>query len=170
MVSADNIASRLTCAKPPLTAQFFLEETRMLRLLHCLILAAALALPSLARAEGYLALKPEKLPDLVVGLGETGYGVSQKDYALVTGKAYRLKLKSTGQKECAWAAPELANYIWLRKIEVNNVEIKASHVYEIEMEREGEAELFFVPIRPGEYAWACKGLEGKGMAGKFVVK
>src|SRR5262245_26498259 len=142
---------------------------RMIRL-QCLILAAAIAVPSLAWAEGYLAQKPELLPDLVLGLGETGYGVSQKDYPLVTGKAYRLKLKSTGQKECAWEAPTFANYIWLRKVEVNNVEIKASHVYEIEMEREGEAEIFFVPIRPGEYAWACRGLEAKGMAGKFVVK
>jgi hypothetical protein len=138
--------------------------------LQSLALVAAVAFPGLAGAEGYLALKPEKLPDLVLGLGEAGYGVSQKDYALVTGKAYRLKLKSTGQKECAWVAPELANSIWLRKVEVSGVEIKASHVYEIEMEREGEAELFFVPIRPGEYAWGCKGLEGKGLAGKFVVK
>jgi hypothetical protein len=141
----------------------------MCRLL-AMLLAAAIALPGLAGAEGYLALKPETLPDLEVGLGESGYGVSQKDYALVTGKAYRLKLKSTGQKECAWAAPEFANYIWLRKVEVNSVEIKATNVYEIEMEREGEAELFFVPIRPGEYPWGCRGLEGKGLAGKFVVK
>jgi hypothetical protein len=129
-----------------------------------------IAAPGLALAEGYLAQRPEKLPDMVLGLGEAGYGVSQKDFALVTGKAYRLKIKSTGQKECAWQAPEFANFIWLRKVEVNKVEIKASHVYEIEMEREGEAEIFFVPIRPGEYAWGCKGLEGKGMAGKFIVK
>jgi hypothetical protein len=135
-----------------------------------LILVAAMALPGLAGAEGYLAQKPERLPDLELGLGETGYGVSHKDYALTTGKAYRLKIKSTGQKECAWAAPEFANTIWLRKVEVAHVEVKASHVYEIEMEREGEAELFFVPIRPGEYAWGCRGLEAKGMAGKFIVK
>jgi hypothetical protein len=141
-----------------------------MRRLPCLFLVAAIALPSRALGEGYLALKPEKLPDLELGLGETGYGVSQKDYTLTTGKAYRLKIKSTGQKECAWAAPEFANYIWLRKVEVARVEIKASHVYEIEMEREGEAELFFVPIRPGEYAWGCRGLEDKGMAGRFLVK
>jgi hypothetical protein len=134
------------------------------------VVTAVLAVPDLAGAEGYLAQKPERLPGLELGLGETGYGVSHKDYVLTTGKAYRLKIKSTGQKECAWSAPELANYIWLRKVEVNHVEIKASHVYEIEMEREGEAELFFVPIRPGDYAWGCRGLEGKGMAGKFIVK
>ena len=138
--------------------------------LPCLIFAVAITLPNLAGAEGYLAQKPEKLPDMVLGLGETGYGISQKDFALTTGKAYRLKIKSTGQKECAWQAPEFANFIWLRKVEVNHVEIKASHVYEIEMEREGEAEIFFVPIRPGEYAWGCRGLESKGMAGRFIVK
>ena len=142
-----------------------------MRHLSELLFSSCLALaPALALAEGYLAQKPEKLPDMVLGLGEAGYGVSQKDFALVTGKAYRLKIKSTGQKECAWQAPEFVNFIWLRKIEVNKVEIKASHVYEIEMEREGEAEMFFVPIRPGQYAWGCRGLESKGMAGRFVVK
>jgi hypothetical protein len=126
--------------------------------------------PALAFAEGDLALRPEKLPDMVLGLGDAGFGVSQKDFTLSTGKAYRLKIRSTGEKECAWQAPQFTNFIWLRKVEVNKVEIKASHVYEIEMEREGEAEIFFVPIRPGEYAWGCRGLESKGMAGRFIVK
>ena len=135
-----------------------------------LLAISLIAMPALARAEGDLALKPEKLPDMVLGLGEAGFGISQKDFTLSTGKAYRLKIRSTGEKECAWQAPQFTNFIWLRKVEVNKVEIKASHVYEIEMEREGEAEIFFVPIRPGEYAWGCKGLESKGMAGRFIVK
>ena len=135
-----------------------------------LLALSLIAVPALARAEGDLALKPEKLPDMVLGLGEAGFGISQKDFTLSTGKAYRLKIRSTGEKECAWQAPQFTNFIWLRKVEVNKVEIKASHVYEIEMEREGEAEIFFVPIRPGEYAWGCRGLESKGMAGRFIVK
>lgn len=138
--------------------------------LKFLLAVLLIAAPALAYAEGDLALKPERLPDMVLGLGEAGFGVSQKDFTLGTGKAYRLKIKSTGAKECAWQAPQFTNFIWLRKVEVNKVEIKASHVYEIEMEREGEAEIFFVPIRPGEYAWGCKGLESKGMAGRFIVK
>jgi hypothetical protein len=142
----------------------------MRRLFKFLFALALVAPPTLARAEGDLGSRPEKLPDMVLGLGEAGFGVSQKDFALVTGKAYRLKIKSTGAKECAWQAPQFSNFIWLRKVEVNKVEIKASHVHEIEMEREGEAEVFFVPIRPGEYAWGCRGLESKGMAGRFIVK
>src|ERR1044072_320567 len=135
-----------------------------------LLAVSLVATPALARAEGDFALKAEKLPDMVLGLGEAGFGVSQKDFTLSTGKAYSLKLQPTGAKECAWQAPQFTNFIWLRKVEVNKVEIKPSNVYEIEMEREGEAEIFFVPIRPGEYAWGCKGLESKGMAGRFIVK
>jgi hypothetical protein len=49
-------------------------------------------------------------------------------------------------------------------------ESRQAHVYEIEMAREGKPEMIFVPIRPGEYACRCRGLEGKGMTGKFIVK
>jgi hypothetical protein len=140
----------------------------MSRLPSLFLTACVVATPTIA--EGELAERPARLPELALGLGDTGYGVSQKEFALTTGKAYRLTITSTGNKPCAWEAPEFSNFIWLRKIEVNRVEIKATHVYEIEMEREGEAEIFFVPIRPGEYTWGCRGLEGRGMAGKFIVK
>jgi hypothetical protein len=135
------------------------------------MLAVALALGGeAARGEGDLSLRVTKLDQLVLGTGEAGFGVSKKSYDLVTGRAYSLKIKSTGAKECAWEAPDFANAIWLRKVEAGEVEIKASHLREIEFEREGEADIFFVPIRPGNFSWRCRGLEGKGMAGTFVVK
>jgi hypothetical protein len=136
-------------------------------------LAVALMLSlygGIARAEGDLALKVTKLDDLVLGTGEAGFGVSKKSYDLVTGRAYSLMIKSTGSKECAWEAPEFANTIWLRKVEAGEVEIKAAYLTELEFEREGEAEIFFVPIRPGKFQWRCRGLEAKGMAGTFAVK
>ena len=45
-----------------------------------LLAAAAIAVPCVALAEGNLADRPQKLPDLALGLGDTGYGVSQKDF------------------------------------------------------------------------------------------
>jgi hypothetical protein len=136
-----------------------------------LALAVVAALSGIAaRAEGDLSLKVTKLDQLTLGTGEAGFGVSKKSYDLVTGKAYSLMIKSTGAKECAWESPEFAKAIWLRKVEAGEVEIKASHLTELEFEREGEAEIFFVPIRPGSFPWRCRGLEGKGMAGAFVVK
>ncbi len=121
-------------------------------------------------AEGFLVQRTKRLPDLELGLGAAGYGVSDHKYELETGKGYRLWLKATGAKECAFAAPEFFQNIWFRKIEVNKVELKVQAVYEIEFEREGAAELFFTPIKPGEYEWACEGLEDKGMKGVISVK
>ena len=41
---------------------------------------------------------------------------------------------------------------------------------ELEFEDAGEAEIFFVPIKPGTFRFYAKGLEAKGMQGRFVVK
>ena len=92
----------------------------------------------------------------------------RKDFALATGKAYHLKVKSTSAKECAWQAPQFVNFVWLRKIEVSKGRSKPAT--STRSNREGEAEIFFTPIMPGEYAGGCRGLESKGMAGRFIVK
>lgn len=135
-------------------------------------IAAALiiATASTALAEGFLVQRTKRLPDLELGLGDAGYGVSKHEYNLETGKGYRLWLKATGAKECAFTAPEFFQNMWFRKIEVNKVELKVQAIYEIEFEREGSAELFFTPIKPGEYEWVCDGLEDKGMKGVISVK
>ena len=49
------------------------------------------------------------------------------------------------------------------------VEIDTSLINEIEFEREGEIEIKFVPIRPGEYDFEIERLQSKGMVGKFIV-
>lgn len=121
-------------------------------------------------AKGYLATRAEKLPELVLGTDDTGYGISQKEYKMETGKAYRLKIRSTGGKEYAFEAPDFFNFIWLRKIEAGGIEIKATHLYELEFEDEGEAEIFFVPIRPGRYEFRARGLEKQGVKGLFIVE
>jgi uncharacterized cupredoxin-like copper-binding protein len=131
-------------------------------------LAVTLAPPALA--EGFLVGRPQRVPDLVIGLGDAGYEWKQEPVTLETGKGYRMWLKATGQKECAFQAPELFANVWFRKIEVNKVELKVQSVHEIEFEEEGSAELFFTPIKPGEYTWKCNGLEDKGLTGKITVK
>ncbi len=133
-------------------------------------LTAPLALAGAAHAKGDLTLKPIELPALKLGLGDAGYGVSQKTYELETGKAYQLEISSTGKKECAWQAPGLFQSIFLRKVEAGDMEIKAMTLTELEFEEEGEAEMFFVPIKPGTFAWYCKGMEERGMKGEFIVK
>jgi hypothetical protein len=132
------------------------------------IILASAATP--VRAEGYLATDIQKLPDLVFGSDDKGVAVSNPSYQLTTGKAYQLTLISTGRREYAIRADDFFNFIWLRKVEVGDVEIKANGLYEIEMEREGKATLIFVPIRPGKYRIYARGLEASGAVSYVTVK
>ncbi|WXL24196.1 copper-binding protein [Ectopseudomonas mendocina] len=122
------------------------------------------------QAAGDLTRRTESLPDLVFGSEESDYSMSQTEYQLETGKAYQLKIISTGQKEYAFQAPEFATSIFVRKVEAGGVEIKLITLTELEFEDAGEAEIYFVPIKPGKFPFYAKGLESKGMLGHFVVK
>ena len=121
-------------------------------------------------AAGDLTRLTTALPELRLGDDESDYSMSQQEYMLETGKAYQLKIIASGQKEYAFQAPEFATSIFLRKVEAGGVEIKAVTLTELEFEDAGEAEIFFVPIKPGKFRFYAKGLEGKGMLGHFVVK
>ncbi|WP_125461764.1 MULTISPECIES: copper-binding protein [Rhodomicrobium] len=123
-----------------------------------------------AMAAGSLAAKCETLPKLVFGTDETGYKVSKASYDLETGKCYELEISSTGNKEYAIRGAEFFRNIWLRKIEVGEVEIKAHSLYELEFEKEGAAEIFFVPIQKGSYSLTAEGLAERGTGTKFNVK
>jgi hypothetical protein len=121
-------------------------------------------------AAGDLTRRTQALPDLVLGSEASDYSLSQSEYQLETGKAYQLKIIASGQKEYAFQAPEFATSIFLRKVEAGGVEIKAVTLNELEFEEAGEAEIYFVPIKPGKFSFYAKGLENKGMLGHFVVK
>lgn len=138
--------------------------------LRYILAGMAMLVATPAFTEGFLVGRMEKVPDLTIGLGESGFEFKQEPFQFETGKGYRMWIKSTGKQECAFRAPDFFQHVWFRKIEVNKVELKFSSVHEIEFEREGEAELFFTPIRPGEYKWECGGVADKGLTGTFSVK
>ena len=80
-----------------------------------------------------------------------------KTFEAETGKAYRLEISSMGFKEYEFEAEEFFRNIWIRKIEIEGIEIDTSLINEIEFEREGEIEINFVPIRPGDYEFEIEG-------------
>lgn len=145
-----------------------------MRILKALMLPLLLILSLLGvdqlHAAGDMTRRPVALPDLVLGNDDSDYSMSQTEYQLETGQAYQLKIISSGQKEYALQAPEFATAIYLRKVEAGGVEIKAVTLTELEFEDAGEAEIFFLPVKPGKFRFYAKGLEGKGMLGYFVVK
>lgn len=145
-----------------------------MRILKALLLPLLLIISLLGvdqlHAAGDMTRRPVALPDLVLGSEESDYSMSQSEYQLETGQVYQLKIIASGQKEYAFQAPEFATSIYLRKVEAGGVEIKAVTLTELEFEEAGEAEIFFLPVKPGKFRFYAKGLEGKGMLGHFVVK
>ncbi|CZF81933.1 hypothetical protein GCE9029_02915 [Grimontia celer] len=135
-----------------------------------LVLALSTVLSFQATAKGNLSQRATDLPELVLGTDDAGFAISQKEFQMETGKAYALTITSTGAKECAFEAHSFFDNVWMRKVEAGGIEIKANGFYEIEFEDEGEIELFFVPIKPGKYAFECAGFASKGMAGTFIVE
>lgn len=133
--------------------------------------ASLLAFGTMAHAiGGDLASLPVELDALQVGTGDNGFGMEPAEYQMQTGQSYRLKIQAVGWHECNWEAPRFFQNSWLRKIEAGGMEIKVAQLNELEMDMDGEVELFFVPIRPGSYAFGCRGLEDRGMTGVFVVQ
>ncbi|MBT4395281.1 MAG: copper-binding protein [Acidiferrobacteraceae bacterium] len=133
------------------------------------MLMSVMAVGEVAMAEGNLSRRPVALPELELAT-QDGFGISQTEYQMETGKAYKLEIRSTGIEECAFRADEFFRNIWLRKVEAGGLEIKAAQLNELEFETEAEVEIFFVPIKPGRYPYGCKGLEDRGLSGLFIVR
>ena len=137
--------------------------------MNWLVFLLTFILTSPLLSKGDLALRSKKIV-LNLGSEKSDYDMSQNIFKLETGKAYRLEITSMGFKEYEFEAEEFFKNIWIRKIEVEGVEIKAPFINEIEFEREGEIEINFVPIRTGEYPFEIEGLQKKGMVGKFIIE
>ena len=120
-------------------------------------------------SKGDLAIRAKKL-ELKLGSDKSDYEMSQKIFEMETGKAYRLEISSMGFKEYEIEAEDFFRNIWVRSIEIEGIELDTPVINEIEFEREGEIEIKFVPIRPGDYEFEIEGLQSKGMVGKFIVK
>lgn len=120
-------------------------------------------------SKGDLAIRSKKI-ELRLGSEKSDYEMSQRSINLETGQAYRLEISSMGFKEYEFEAEEFFKNIWIRKIEVEGVEIQVPTINEIEFEREGEIEINFVPIRTGKFPFEIQGLQNKGMIGEFIIE
>jgi hypothetical protein len=145
------------------------KSVKPLSLLACALLALGAVTPAPVVAEGNLAAQPERLETLVLGADLT---FSQTEYQLETGKYYRWQIESEGGEEFLIQAPELFRNSWLNQIVINDIEVKpvAGGIYGIEFDSAGVVDVWFVPIRPGNYAFFAAGHEVRGMTGTFVVR
>lgn len=141
--------------------------TRFCLAVMALMLAAVFAAPALA--EGNLASRPTRLPDMMMDSAELT--LSQSSYELETGKYYRWRIVHDGGDEFAVVAPELFRNSWIDQVVIDDLEVKPmGGLYSVEFDDEGTIDIWFVPIRPGVYDFWVDGYKERGMAGTFSVK
>ncbi len=131
--------------------------------------AGALALlPPSALAAGNLASLPTELDLHVDGAALT---FSQTEFELETGKYYKLVLSSDGLEQVDLKAPDLWENSWINQVEINDVDVylKDSN-FHIGFDNEGEAAIFFVPLRPGNYQLYADGFQERGLVATFIVR
>jgi len=120
-----------------------------------------------ALAEGNLAAAPDTLEPLMLNGAE--WSMAPLEYTLETGKYYHLAITSDGLEEFAVMAPELWRNSWINQVVINDLEVTPMGLYSVEFDDEGTIDIWFVPIRPGQYDFWVDGFEGRGMAGHFMV-
>ena len=131
-------------------------------------LAVATITAGAALAEGNLASRATRLEPLQIK-GDLTF--EPKEFQLETGKYYRWRIESDGGDEFMIQAPELFRNVWINQIVVNDLEVHTSGaIYGVEFDDEGTIDIWFVPIRPGEYEYYARGYQSRGMTGKFVVR
>lgn len=129
--------------------------------------AFCLLLPLAAGARDNLASRPVDLPDLALHEDLT---LSQTEYHVETGKAYRLNITSDGGESYSFRAPDFFQQIWINGIEVEGVTVKTTTITALDFEDAAEVTILFVPIRPGKFDFWVEGYQTRGMAGNFVVE
>lgn len=129
---------------------------------------ALLGFAGVAVAEGNLASDAVRLPEMVID--SAALTLSQTTFDLETGRYYRWSIVHDGGEEFQILAPDLFRNSWISQVVVNDLEVQPYGLYAIEFDDEGTIDVWFVPIRPGNYDFWIAGYEERGLAGTFVVR
>ncbi len=120
-----------------------------------------------APAAGNLVKRAERLESLELNAGS---GFSIKAYDLETGVYYRWRIVSDGREEYRLMAPELFRNSWIDRVSIEDQEVIPMGLHAVEFGDEGEIDIWFVPIRPGDYRFYIESLESEGFEGVMHVR
>jgi hypothetical protein len=134
------------------------------------LLATALigVFPALTLAEGNLASRATRLPDMIINSTELTLSVAE--FELKTGNYYRWRIVHDGGEEFQILAPDLFRNSWIGQVVIEDLEVKPLGLHSVEFDDEGTIDVWFVPIRPGNFNFWIDGYENRGLAGTFVVR
>jgi hypothetical protein len=120
-----------------------------------------------AQAAGNLASKPTELK-LAANTAKLTF--SQTKFELETGKYYKLIVTSDGKDSIDLKAPDLWQNSWVNYVEIYDIDLTVSGSFHIGFDSEGEAAIFFVPLRPGNYQFYAEGFQTRGLSATFQVR
>lgn len=120
-----------------------------------------------ANAQSGLLTKGTDLEPVTLSAGQP---LAAKPYELEAGKYYRLTIKCDGTDELAVGGAEFFRNMWIREVSIEDVSVRPIGLDSISFEGEGEAEIAFIPIRPGTFELRIPGTKGETQAATFHVK
>jgi len=120
-----------------------------------------------APAAGNLTRRAERLVELELNAGS---GFSIKAYELETGVYYRWRIVSDGREEYRLVAPGLFRNSWVDRVSSEGMEVVPTGLQSVAFDDEGEIDIWFVPIRPGDYRFYIEALETQGFSGVMHVR
>lgn len=121
-----------------------------------------------AIAEGNLATRATRLPAMEIDSAELTLSVSE--FELETGKYYRWRIVHDGGEEFQIVSPDLFRNSWISQVVIEDLEVKPLGLHSVEFDDEGTIDIWFVPIRPGNFDFWVPGYRERGLAGTFVVR
>ncbi len=134
-------------------------------ILIALCLSVSLCLE--ATAAGNLAKRAQRLKTLEL---DAVKGFSVKVYQLETGNYYRWRIKSDGREEYKILAPGLFRNSWVNQVVIEDKEVKPMGLHAVEFDSEGTIDIWFIPLRPGNYVFFAAGLKTQGFRGEMQVR
>ena len=113
----------------------------------------------------------DKMKTITIDFDE--YSYEPDELVFEVGQPYRLVLNNRGEKKHYFTAESFYRAIATRKVQSNrDGEIKAPYFTAIELMVGGQLDLYFVPVKRGEYPVFCtiKDHREEGMEGKLVIR
>lgn len=131
------------------------------------IIYAVLFLSSTVNAEPILK-RAKRLPEIQID-GVEGFSI--RELILEAGRFYRLKMTSDGRDEYLVQSPDgFFRSLFIDQVVINDLEVKTATLWGLEYDDDGTIEVYFVPMRVGNFSMGIKGLELDGFTTSITVR
>ncbi|MEM1045362.1 MAG: hypothetical protein AAGL24_04390 [Pseudomonadota bacterium] len=122
----------------------------------CAALALSATIVTGALAQSGLVGKAVELPPITLSSGSP---MAEAPLELKAGTYYEIIIQADGSAEMAISGAAFFRNLWIDEIVINDIEIRPLGVDSIEFDDEGEAEISFIPIKPGSFELRAPGTE-----------